>query len=84
MGGFWHDVDDVETTVQFLKAAHNLRVECMVGHSRGGQVVHMHAAKYPGVPRIIGAHMRFDLEYWRATWKSKVQTEGRRHAGDTQ
>ena len=70
MSGFWEDVDDLKATVEFLPTHGNyeLQVECVVGHSRGGQVVHMFAHKYQtlfNIPRIIGVHMRYDLEYWR-------------------
>jgi pimeloyl-ACP methyl ester carboxylesterase len=77
MSGFWEDVDDVNTTVNFLQSEHGLSTHCIIGHSRGGQVVHMYAAKYPGaVPNIVGVHMRYNLEYWRATWKKHVEEEG--------
>ena len=77
MSGFWDDVDDLASTVRMLEMR-DLPVEAVMGHSRGGQVVHMFAARYPqlGVPRIIAANMRWDLSYWRRQWETNVARDG--------
>ena len=73
MGGFWDDVADVGATIAFLSTERGLSVDTLVGHSRGGQVAHMYAMRHPSssVRRVVGANMRFDLEYWRDTWATK-------------
>ena len=76
MSGFWDDVNDLDVTVNYLQLEHGLSTHCIVGHSRGGQVVHMYAAKHPGVPNIVGVNMRYNLEYWRSTWKKHVAKDG--------
>ena len=78
MGGFWEDVADLRVAVLFLQRDRGLRVDCIVAHSRGGQVAHMLAARHGaelGIPRIAGANMRFDLEYWRSTRAKYVAGE---------
>jgi hypothetical protein len=48
MGGFWEDVEDLRTTVEFLRSdrgtlsvfgSPGLSVDAIIGHSRGGQLV---------------------------------------------
>lgn len=79
MSGFWDDVAELRAAVLYLQRERGLRVDCVVAHSRGAQVAHMLAARHGaelGLPRIAGANMRFDLEYWRSTWAKHVAEEG--------
>ncbi len=76
MGGFWDDLADLASVVKQMQGPpHRMQVECLVGHSRGGQLVHMFGLRHAerlGIPRICGVNMRFDLGYWARMRREKA------------
>ena len=65
-GGYNEDVEDLQTVVQALNAGVDglprMRVVCLVGHSKGGNNVILHAARYQeAVPVYISVSGRFHM-----------------------
>lgn len=52
---------DVASAKQFLEGQCGQRVTGLLGHSKGGDVVVLHAATHADIPRVVNVAGRYDL-----------------------
>ncbi|KXZ47005.1 hypothetical protein GPECTOR_39g499 [Gonium pectorale] len=52
-GGYYREVEDLRAAVGFVRSELRRSVAAIVGHSKGGNVVLLYAAKYDDVPRVV-------------------------------
>lgn len=58
-GNFDGEVDDVAAAKAFLEREHGQEVVGLLGHSKGGDVVILYAARYGDIPRVVNVCGRF-------------------------
>lgn len=59
-GNYAHEVEDLHAAVLHLRQQ-NRAPSSVFGHSKGGNVVLLHAAKYAEIPVVVAAAARFDM-----------------------
>lgn len=59
-GNYWKEVDDLRVIVQFF-SGQKRKVNAIVGHSKGGNVVLLYASLYHDIYTVINISGRFDL-----------------------
>ncbi|GAQ88721.1 esterase/lipase/thioesterase family protein [Klebsormidium nitens] len=60
-GNYWKEVEDLRSVVGFVRGVKKRSVKAVLGHSKGGDVVILYAAKYGDVPIVVNVSGRFDL-----------------------
>ncbi|CAO2816682.1 unnamed protein product [Amaranthus hypochondriacus] len=60
-GNYRREVEDLHAVIEHFRGL-GLVISTIIGHSKGGNVVLLYAAKYHGVPRVINISGRFDLK----------------------
>ncbi|ONK76318.1 uncharacterized protein A4U43_C03F26340 [Asparagus officinalis] len=60
-GNFWREVDDLRAVILYL-TGQKRKVDAIVGHSKGGNVVLLYASKYQDISTVINISGRFDLK----------------------
>lgn len=79
-GNYWAEVEDLRAVVLYWRSQ-GRAVRGIVGHSKGGNIVLLYAAKYADVPKVVNVSGRFHMERgtrerFGATGLQKIQEEG--------
>ncbi|KAM7276937.1 hypothetical protein ACFE04_018803 [Oxalis oulophora] len=60
-GNYWREADDLHAVIQHFKSVNRV-ISVILGHSKGGGVVLLYAAKYQDVPAVVNVSGRYDLK----------------------
>ncbi|KAI8467572.1 MAG: Alpha/Beta hydrolase protein [Monoraphidium minutum] len=60
-GGYRAEAEEIRAAREHLAAAHGGRVVGLLGHSKGATSAVMHAARHPGIPRLVNLAGRLDV-----------------------
>ncbi|XP_010555048.1 PREDICTED: uncharacterized protein LOC104824638 isoform X2 [Tarenaya hassleriana] len=60
-GNYWREAEDLRSVLQYLRKE-NHEISAIIGHSKGGNVVLLYAAKYNDVDTVVNISGRFFLD----------------------
>ncbi|CAL5184620.1 unnamed protein product [Lathyrus oleraceus] len=60
-GNYWTEVDDLHAVAEHFRESNRV-IRALVGHSKGGDVVLLHASKYHDIRTVVNISGRYDLK----------------------